>query len=341
LLVLRDWRPGHYNQAEGVARIVGDHCPVSVDRIEVRQRRLATNHLRRLALSSPWPSTERMLALLYGIRTDRLACPDLVIGAGRPTAAAGILLRRWCGARFVYSGYLRDYDSAEIDLMLVRTLRHAGLPSQVVTPVPSAVSPDAWPPPRRAAATPDLQGMRASLLLGGKGPGYRYDPDEWRRVAALVEGTTMRYGLKWSVASSRRTPDLAADLFAGLAARGIVDFVDFRSAGPGSVNMLFGADLIAVTEDSITMMAEALAARRPVIALRPANVGPRAPADEIAAMAEGGGLAALPIEAATPERFAETLLAIEPAAQDPREALRAVLAPLVRAIQARQEGAPS
>ena len=89
------------------------------------------------------------------------------------------------------------------------------------------------------------------------------------------------------------------------------------------------------------MMAEAMAARRPVIALRPASVGPRAPADEIAAMAEGGGLAVLPIAEATPERFAQTLLAIEPAAQDPREALRAVLAPLVREIQARQEGAPS
>ncbi len=341
LLVLRDWRPGHYNQAEAVARIVGDLSPVSVDRIDVRQRRLATNHLRRLALTSPWPSAGCMLALLYGIRTDGLSCPDLVIGAGRPTAAAGILLRRWCGARFVYSGYLRGYDPAEIDLMLVRTPRHASLRNQVVTPVPSAISPDAWPPPRRAVATADLQGTRASLLLGGKGPGYRYDSGQWRRIAALVEGTAMQYGLKWSVASSRRTPDMAADRFASLAARGIVDFVDFRIAGPGSANPLFGADVIVVTEDSITMMAEAIAARRPVIALRPANVGPRAPADEIAAMAEGGGLTVLPIEAATPERFVETLLSIEPATQDPREALRAVLAPLVREIQARKESAPS
>jgi uncharacterized protein len=220
LLVLRDWRPGHYNQAEGVARIVGDHCPVSVDRIEVRQRRLATNHLRRLALSSPWPSTERMLALLYGIRTDRLACPDLVIGAGRPTAAAGILLRRWCGARFVYSGYLRDYDSAEIDLMLVRTLRHASSPNQAVAPVPSAIDPDALPRPRRAVAAVDLDGRRASLLLGGKGPGYRYDAAEWRHIAALVEDSAVRYGLKWSVASSRRTPDKASELIAGPADRG-------------------------------------------------------------------------------------------------------------------------
>jgi hypothetical protein len=312
-----------------------------VDRIDVRQRRLATNHLRRLALTSPWPSAGRMLALLYGIRTERLAPPDLVIGAGRPTAAAGILLRRWSGARFVYSGYLRDYDPAEIDLMLVRTPRHASLPGQIVTPVPSVISPDAWPPPRRAVATADLQGMRASLLLGGKGPGYRYGAEEWLRIAAVVEGTAMQYGLKWSVAGSRRTPDISADLFAGLAARGVVEFIDFRAAGPGSVNTLFGADLIAVTEDSITMMAEAMAARRPVIALRPKNVGPRAPADEIAAMAEGGGLAVLPIGEATPERFAETLLAIEPAAQDPREALRGVLAPLVREIQARQEGASS
>ena len=121
LLVLRDWRPGHYNQAEGLAGIIGELCPADVDRIDVRQRRLATNHLRRLALTSPWPSAGRMLALLYDIRVDRLVRPDLVIGAGRPTAAAGILLRRWCGARFVYSGYLRDYDPAEIDLMLVRS----------------------------------------------------------------------------------------------------------------------------------------------------------------------------------------------------------------------------
>jgi mitochondrial fission protein ELM1 len=284
-----------------------------------------------------------MLGLLYGIRTDGLARPDLVIGAGRPTAAAGILLRRWFGARFVFSGYLRDYDPAEIDLMLVRIPRHASSPNQAVAPVPSAIDPDALPRPRRAVAAADLDGRRASLLLGGKGPGYRYDAAEWRHIAALVEDSAVRYGLKWSVASSRRTPDEASELIADLAARGVIDFIDFRIAGPGSVNALFGADVIVVTEDSITMMAEAMAARRPVIALRPANVGPRAPADEIAAMAEGGGLAVLPIEAATPERFVETLLSIEPATLDPREALRAVLAPIVQEIQARQrrDGAPS
>lgn len=335
VLVLRDWRPGHYNQAEGLAQVVETLRPASVRRIDVRQRRLATNHLRRLALGLGRSRPAFLLRLLYDIDVAAFdPPPDLVIGAGRPTAAAGILLRRWCGARFLYSGFLRDYDADEIDLMIVRTGAQARAANQTVTPVPSIIDPDAWPPPRRPASAAELRGLRVSLLLGGKGPGYRYTAEEWRRLAELAAATAADPGFAWRVAGSRRTPPVAADLFAGLASRGVLEFVDFRTAGPGSANDLFGADVIAVTEDSITMMAEAMAARRPVVALRPAAVGPRAPKEEIAAMAEAGGMAVLPIPDATPERFVDTLLGLEPAGQDPRERIAAALAPLLQQIEA-------
>src|SRR6185437_12631182 len=71
----------------------------------------------------------------------------------------------------------------------------------------------------------------------------------------------------------RRTPASVADKIAALAEDDTVvaRFIDYRTAGPGTLPEIFGkADVIVCTEDSSTMISEAVSARLPVVGAAPA-----------------------------------------------------------------------
>ena len=330
LLLIRDRRPGHHHQVEGVAAAIARLAPVVVDRIELRSRRFARSKARDLAFKAFADDHGRLLNLLFGIRVESLARPDAIVGSGRASFIASSLLARWSGAKFIYSGYLEDYETRHFDLMLVQSPRFAGEPKCVLTPIPCVIDPDQLPFPRPLRSIADLAGAEFSLLLGGKAKGYGYSDLDWQALAELTVQTGMAYGIRWSVSDSRRTPLMATRLFSRLAEAGnIARFVEFCVSGPGSANALFAADAIVVTEDSRSMMAEAVAARRPVIAVRPEAVAFSLATEETATMACWGGIAVLPIRTLTPDQFVRSLLSIKIPGRDPRELIAEAIAPVL------------
>ena len=70
----------------------------------------------------------------------------------------------------------------------------------------------------------------------------------------------------------------------------IAEFVDFANRGAASANHLFGSDVIAVTEDSMSMISEGCAAGRRVVALRPRRMRPHPDLEVIAYHAGEGWL---------------------------------------------------
>ena len=337
LLLLREHRPGEFNQTEGLAAAIARMTDFSVERIELRPRKWAHNYVRKFVLHT-MGDAQRALQILYGVRMDTLMPPDVVIGAGRPTAAAGILIKRATGAKFLYSGFLRDYDLAAIDLLLVRSARHAGMPHCVLAPLPTTVDPDRLRRPRQLRSLKDLAGAEVGLLLGGPASGYRFSDGEWRRIAELVAETAEKWAIRWTISNSRRTPDLASRIFAELKARCVIQgFVDFRRSGPGSATRLFASDAIVTTEDLLTMTAEAMAARRPVVALKPAGVAPEFAADAIATMAAGGGLTVLPIRTTMAPDLATALVTTRVPQTDPRQVIADAIAPVLGLVNAHSQ----
>jgi hypothetical protein len=176
-------------------------------------------------------------------------------------------------------------------------------------------------------STGDLDGAEVSLLLGGRASGYTFTTADWNSLGKAVAASAQKFGLRWSVSNSRRTPASASRLFAAMAASGeIARFVDYRFAGPGSANRLFAADAIFVTRDSTSMISEGLTAHRPVVALTPAVTRPRLGESVVAALAANGGLAILPIPGLDAATLAETLLALEAPHSDPRDLIARTIA---------------
>jgi mitochondrial fission protein ELM1 len=199
----------------------------------------------------------------------------------------------------------------------------------VLTPIPCLIDPDRLGSPRPLRSEQDLRGASIGLVLGGPRTGYSFSETEWRAVGALVSGSAAAYGIRWRLANSRRTPAVASDMLKALAERGFAEqFVDVRATGAASpLDRLFAADAVVVTEDSLTMLAEGLAAIRPVVALKPQGGLRHGYPEELVHLASENALAILPIRAASPERFARILLSLRAPATDPRDAIAAALAP--------------
>ena len=107
----------------------------------------------------------------------------------------------------------------------------------------------------------------------------------------------------------------------------IARFIDSRTQGPGTLPEIFArAEIIVCTEDSSTMISEAVSARLPVV-----GVAPRAHrfTDEEQAyrsfLIGNGWCRVLPIADLTPDALASVLSEIEPMQENPLDALAAKL----------------
>ncbi len=278
ILVLKDRRPGHFRQSEGVVKAIARRRPVAVAEIADVGAPFLPAKLQRLLVRANPP--ERLLLRLWGIRVETVEPPDLIVSAGSDTLAPNALLARRFGCRNLFIGSPRGLPPELFTVALRAVPPERLLARQIQVLKPSSVDPDELRPPRPLRPAADFSQLTAALLVGGPTPRYRFAQADWDGLQALVAATSSS-GLNWEITSSRRTPDAVADRLAAVAAAlERVRFLDFRTAQAGSIAPLFNADLILVTEDSNQMVAEAVAARRPAIVLRSGSPAPPEPSLE-------------------------------------------------------------
>lgn len=311
IVIISDDRPGHYHLADGVAAAIGRRVPTSVTRIGIERRKLAPGRLLALALSAgvspPW-----LLRVGYGLDANVVPPADVVISAGGDTLVATVAAARWLGAESIYCGTLRHLPPEQLSLVVSSYARHAALPRHIVTLKPSGLDPDTLPRREPRNAEP-----RAGLLIGGPSGLFRWEPDEWQALEAFLTASHASDGTRWIVSTSRRTPDEVANAFAGLAKRTdgpIAELIDFRTAGPGTLPRLFASvDHVLATEDSSTMISEAIAARVPTV-----GVSPRTHAfkpeerDYRDLLRSKGWFRPVPLAELTPERFRTAIAEVRP-----------------------------
>ena len=219
-----------------------------------------------LAPGAPW---RWVAARLWPdpLRAVRLADPGdgLVLSAGGTAAVVAAALRR--PGRPVVQVQHPRIDPARFDVVVVN--RHDGLsgPNVVVTrtalhrvtPARLAEAAATWAP--RFAHLPR---PLVAVLVGGSNGRFRLDAAAARRLGAQLAEMMRRDRAGLLLTPSRRTaPDAAAALQAALAPLGGWIW-DGRGENP-YFGLLALADAIVVTEDSVSMVSEAVATRAPVL----------------------------------------------------------------------------
>jgi uncharacterized protein len=328
-LLFSDDRPGHYHLAEGVIAAARRLMPVEVVRLEVR--RGAWPGALLAALVNAGISPRWLLRAVYGLDARTLPRADLIVSAGAETLAANAAAARLLGAPNIFYGSLRSFRPENFALVLTSYARYADRPRHVMTLKPSSI--DAATLPIRSGAAqlgPGRPPRLAGLLIGGEAGGFNYTPDDWSALIGFLEETHRTWGTRWIVSNSRRTPSAVSDTLASLAARAdgpIAEFIDVRTVGAGTIRGVFErVEAIVCTDDSSTMVSEAISALLPTIGVAPADhTFTEAERGYRAFLAANRWYRSLPIADLAPERFLAELKKIRPLTENPLDGLAAIL----------------
>lgn len=287
VVMLSDGRPGHYRQSEGVLAALRRLGPLAVERVAAASRLPRLARLFRPLAAGPMAGL--VLAIDHpGLRVETVD-PDLIVSAGGATLTANLALARRTGAQNIFCGSLRNAPERGVTVWItgyddVDGARHLACLK------PTPLDPDRMRAPAPwTGSTPFL-----TVVVGGPSPARGFTSEDWSRLARLLDPAAWPRSVTIGAVTSPRTPPHAADALLA-AARG--PFVDFRRSGPGSLEPLLAqADAVIVTADSMSMVNEAVAARRPVIALAPSE-GVQPPGDRrmLAQLAAASRIALLPV----------------------------------------------
>jgi len=265
--LLSDGAPGHVSQSRGVAEAIARFCPAEVIPVQLRVRRKLVKSIGRwvLRVGNLFPSW--LLGRVYDLDLPD-GKPDLLISSGGNTLLANALLARQFGVPNLYSGTLKGYPSRCYSS--IYTVTPLGVPNNTVLPLPPV--PDSLS--KRLQAAPDDAPWL--LLIGGDGAGYRYEDADWHALAAAVNRLGHERGGRWLITTSRRTGAATEDLLGQLLDPAVVEEAVYFGKNPKPVvrDFLGRCRGVWVSEDSLTMVAEAIYSGRPVRSLRPRHARP-------------------------------------------------------------------
>ena len=319
ILMLSDGRPGHYRQSEAIVMAIARCRTTIVNRIELLPP--AIRPLRLAKYAALWLSPVMVMRRLYGINIENLSRPDLIISAGGQTLAANVALANHFKVSNMYSGTPKHLGGKRFKLVLSPYLSASNQPNTAYALKPCALDPDKLPPPRPFVGHDS--NFKIALLVGGPIASAKFEKPDWLALAQLMKDFSQAYAARFVLVTSRRTPIEAYEAFEPLlTGQGIIDkFIDHRRAGSGSIAEAYAADAIWATVDSMSMVSEGCAARRPTIALAPATTAPCNDDEAIASLASEHRIALVKIHKTNASQMASAMKDIVPMSENHLEKL--------------------
>ena len=238
---LLDGKPGHEKQSLGLANALG-----------------RLTDCRRVDIPAPARGASLAAWLLGRFPGgEDYPAPDLILATGHATHLAALAARRARGGRIVL--LMRpSLPTNWFDLCLIP--EHDTPPRRSNIVVTQGVLNAVVPSDRHA---PEL----GLILIGGQSPHYRWDDAEViRQVRAVVDATPT---VRWRLTDSRRTPSSFMTRLAEKSAGADLELLPHTATPPGWLEQaLAESGQVWVTEDSVSMVYEALTAGGPVGLIR-------------------------------------------------------------------------
>jgi hypothetical protein len=268
--------PGHRAQSEGVLaamRRLG--CTTDVVGVPAADRLPGVWRApARFAVDRALPSASWLARRVSAFEEPAHAPPDLILSSGGKSAFASVVLARRTGAPNLFVGDPRPYPLRWFTAILsprpiagCARVRGVAAPPTAMTPARAEAAAAArWPagPPSPAW----------TLLVGGASRSHRFTPADFDALGRAAAAAAERFGIRWLIATSRRSGAAADEMLeAALPAAAIAEATWFsRNPEPVVPAYLGAGEAVFVTQDSLTMLAEALTSGRPVTALFPREV---------------------------------------------------------------------
>jgi len=267
--VLSDGKPGHYNQSLAVAKALESLMPATVHTVPVKVGKVGKYLLRGL-LNRQWGRmllkrfiSSKAVTYFYDVKLPE-GTPDIVVSSGKDTSMLNALLGICYGAKTLYVGHPKKLDNRLFTHVL--TVLDLGFDNQIVLDVAPTLPYEGDIEAFCTQYGLDLDATYWSMLIGGDGAGYAYTSEEIDKLIAFVNATSER--VQWLVTTSRRTPKaFEARMQAQMKTAVFVAYNQHPQKVIGGFLAL--SQRVFVTEESASMVSEAVASGKPVVTLVP------------------------------------------------------------------------
>jgi mitochondrial fission protein ELM1 len=275
--IISEGSPGHVSQSTGLAAALAEKTPVEIRQFECRPKiKGFVRHLIRLfwmgKSGRPLPDP-----LLYGpIGMERSKpgepAPDLIISSGGRSVFAARTLAVKHGVPFIFLGERKPYPPTWFHTVFTPSsletapndIRMDVIPTKISTEIVNQAASNWKNRPN---------GLLWAMLIGGKSRSHDFQDADWKNLAAGMTDLAKSEGIRWLVTTSRRTgKEVETKLRDLLPPEILADAVWWCHHPEKKFPAYLGAaEAIWVTQDSVSMVTEAVATDKPVAVIQPAH----------------------------------------------------------------------
>lgn len=276
LWIVSEGSPGHVSQSIGLAEALSILMPLQT--IIVRGRAKTRGWLRpfiRWAMGTSGRAlSENILVRIADIEIPQGALPpDFIISSGGKSVFVAKTFAERYKVPYVFIGERKPYPAKWFHTVISPTPSESCSNSIDVELIPTPVTPVLI-----SEKGTEEKGLWC-MILGGASRSRRFDQNDWIEIAQGMNALASREKIRWLISTSRRTGVETEDLLKSHLNPEILEDAIWWGEQPRKELYTFMArsEVLFVTEDSITMVTEAVSSGKPVITIRPRRVvtGPK------------------------------------------------------------------
>lgn len=273
--IISEGSPGHVSQSAGLVRALAQRIEIDTTVVETRPKPNGfVRALLRLWMGpSGRPLPDGFLRGVLGCAPPENQRPDLIVASGGKAVFAAHALAAKTRAPLVFIGERKPYPSAWFHTVLTPSPSERGANDVPLERIPTKMTRADL---SRAAAEwrekPD--GRLWAMIIGGKSASHLYQDSDWQALAQGMNRLAAGAGIRWLVSTSRRTGAAAERILRDTLDPAQLAHTIWWSENPEKrlPALLGAAEAVFVTQDSVTMVTEALASGKPVVVVTPADV---------------------------------------------------------------------
>ena len=270
--IVSEGSPGHVSQSEGLVAALSAFQPL--EKVEVFGRARVRGWLRPAVRKLMGPKGRRSLpeGLLRKIVDLRIPAdspaPDLIVSSGGKSVFAARALANRHGAPYVFIGERKPYPAEWFHTVVSPAPAESSANSIDVELIPTPVTPDF------IAGKGREEKDTWCMVIGGASRSHRFGESDWAGLARGMNALARREGIRWLLTTSRRTGADAETVLKEHLDPAVLKDAIWWAEKPRRELYAFMArsEALFVTQDSVTMVTEAVSAGKPVVVVLPAEV---------------------------------------------------------------------
>lgn len=270
--IISEGSPGHTSQSEGLVAALARQVDLEYVIIQTRPRLngFGRDLVRWWMGRSGRPLSSGFLKNILGCDLREGTPPDLIVTSGGRAVFAARTLAARLKVPLVFVGERKPYPSEWFHTALTPSPFETGVNDIWLDLIPTQITCESL---EKAAASWSERptGRLWTMIVGGISASHCYTSRDWSALAQCMNAVARKEGIRWLITTSRRTGSATEELLREmLDPATLADAIWWSSRPEKRLHALLGAaERIFVTQDSITMITEAIASRVPVEVLYP------------------------------------------------------------------------